>query len=314
MRSIKNIFSPITTLIIVQVLWIGIVVLWVIWFLGRHNELRKLVEQYRPERVPPHIDWPVLTAGIVMLALVLVGLYVIFIYWKRQSRLYAEQKTFIAQITHELKSPLASIQLHLETIRLRRPPAEMMERFVDTMLADTERLNNLISNFLMAAKLEQRTRENRLSRIDLSSFVRNCVDDFRKNLQDDSPLSVEIEPEIHAEIDAEEIQMAIRNLLENAFLYSAAAPEVRVTLNRSGKSCILTVRDNGRGIDRKEMDNIFRMFYRVRLSGETIKGTGLGLYIVKSVVRRHNGKVSVASDGPGKGTVFTITLPAAGSN
>lgn len=314
MRSIKNIFSPITTLIIVQVLWIGIVVLWVIWFLGRHNELRKLVEQYRPERVPPHIDWPVLIAGIVMLALVLVGLYVIFIYWKRQSRLYAEQKTFISQITHELKSPLASIQLHLETIRLRRPPAEMMERFVDTMLADTERLNNLISNFLMAAKLEQRTRENRLSRIDLSSFVRNCVDDFRKNLQDDSPLSVEIEPEIHAEIDAEEIQMAIRNLLENAFLYSAAAPEVRVTLCRSGKNCILTVRDNGRGIDRKEMDNIFRMFYRVRLSGETIKGTGLGLYIVKSVVRRHNGKVSVASDGPGKGTVFTITLPAAGSN
>jgi len=314
MRSIKNIFSPITTLIIVQVLWIGIVVLWVIWFLGRHNELRKLVEQYRPERVPPHIDWPVLTAGIVMLALVLVGLYVIFIYWKRQSRLYAEQKTFISQITHELKSPLASIQLHLETIRLRRPPAEMMERFVDTMLADTERLNNLISNFLMAAKLEQRSREASLSRTDLSSFVRNCVDDFRKNLQDDSPLSVEIEPEIHAEIDAEEIQMAIRNLLENAFLYSAAAPEVRVTLCRSGKNCILTVRDNGRGIDRKEMDNIFRMFYRVRLSGETIKGTGLGLYIVKSVVRRHNGKVSVASDGPGKGTVFTITLPAAGSN
>jgi len=314
MRSIKNIFSPITTLIIVQVLWIGIVVLWVIWFLGRHNELRKLVEQYRPERVPPHIDWPVLTAGIVMLALVLVGLYVIFIYWKRQSRLYAEQKTFISQITHELKSPLASIQLHLETIRLRRPPAEMMERFVDTMLADTERLNNLISNFLMAAKLEQRSREASLSRTDLSSFVRNCVDDFRKNLQDDSPLSVEIEPEIHAEIDAEEIQMAIRNLLENAFLYSAAAPEVRVTLNRSGKNCILTVRDNGRGIDRKEMDNIFRMFYRVRLSGETIKGTGLGLYIVKSVVRRHNGKVSVASDGPGKGTVFTITLPVAGSN
>jgi len=314
MRSIKNIFSPITTLIIVQVLWIGIVVLWVIWFLGRHNELRRLVEQYRPERVPPHIDWPVLTAGIVMLALVLVGLYVIFIYWKRQSRLYAEQKTFISQITHELKSPLASIQLHLETIRLRRPPAEMMERFVDTMLADTERLNNLISNFLMAAKLEQRTRENRLSRIDLSSFVRNCVDDFRKNLQDDSPLSVEIEPEIHAEIDAEEIQMAIRNLLENAFLYSAAAPEVKVTLSRSGKNCILTVRDNGRGIERKEMEDIFRMFYRVRLTGETIKGTGLGLYIVKSVVKRHKGKVTVASDGPGKGAVFTITIPAAGNN
>jgi len=314
MRRIKNIFSPIITLIVVQVLWIGIVVLWVIWFLGRHNELRRLAEQYRPERVPPHIDWPVLIVGIVMLALVLVGLYVIFIYWKRQSRLYAEQKTFISQITHELKSPLASIQLHLETIRLRRPPAEKMERFIDTMLADTERLNNLISNFLMAAKLEQRTREDQFIRMDLSSFVLGCVEDFRKSLQDSSSLTVEIEPDIKAEINAEEIQMVIRNLLENAFLYSAAAPEVRLTLKRSGKSCVLEVRDNGRGIDRKEMKNIFRMFYRVRLSGETIKGTGLGLYIVKSVVKRHKGKVSVSSDGLGRGATFTIILPATEGN
>ncbi len=311
MRRIKNIFSPIMTLIVVQVLWIGIVALWIIWFLGRHNELRRLAEQYRPERVPTHIDWPVLIVGIVMLALVLVGLYVIFIYWRRQSRLYAEQKTFISQITHELKSPLASIQLHLETIRLRRPPAEKIERFIDTMLTDTERLNNLISKFLMAAKLEQRTREAQFIRSDLSCFVRDCVEEFRKSLQDSSSLAAEIEPGIPAEIDVEEIQMVIRNLLENAFLYSAAAPEVRVTLIRSGKSCILEVRDNGRGIERKEMKNIFRMFYRVRLSGETIKGTGLGLYIVKSVVKRHKGKVSVSSEGLGKGTTFTITLPVA---
>ncbi|HZV80724.1 MAG TPA: HAMP domain-containing sensor histidine kinase [Geobacteraceae bacterium] len=313
MRRIKNLFSPIITLIVVQVVWIGLVVLWVLWFMGRHNELRKLAEQYRPELVPPHIDWPVLISGIVMLALVLAGLYVIFIYWRRQSRLYAEQKTFISQITHELKSPLASIQLHLETIRLRRPSPDKMERFLDTMLADTERLNNLISNFLMAAKLEQRTSDNRFSRVDLSSFVQGCVDDFHKNLQDDSSLSAEIEPGIKADIDAEGVQMVIRNLLENAFLYSAAAPEVRLTLKSSGKHCLLAVSDNGRGIEPKEMKNIFRMFYRVRESGETIKGTGLGLYIVRSVVRLHKGKVTVASNGPGKGSTFTVSLPVAGN-
>lgn len=311
MRRIKYLINPIIALIVVQVVWIGLVVLWVFWFLGRHNELRRLAEQYRPGLVPPHIDWPVLTIGIVMLAMVLVGLYVIFIYWRRESRLYADQKTFISQITHELKSPLASIQLHLETIRLRRPPPEKMDRFLDTMLADTERLNNLISNFLMAAKLEQRTRDNRFSRVDLSGFVQGCVDDFRKHLQDDSALMVEIEPGIRADIDAEGVQMVVRNLLENAFLYSTAAPEVRLTLKRSGKNCLLIVRDNGRGIEAGEMKNIFRMFYRVRTSGETIKGTGLGLYIVKSVARRHRGKVDVVSNGPGKGSTFTVTLPAA---
>jgi signal transduction histidine kinase len=310
MRRLKHFFSPIITMIIVQIVWIFLVVLWVLWFMGRHNELRQLAEQYRPERVPAHIDWPVLTGGIAMLALVLIGLYVIFIYWKRQSRLYADQKTFISQITHELKSPLASIQLHLETIRLRQPSKEKMDRFLDTMLADTERLNNLISNFLMAAKLEQLSRENQFSRVDLSAFVQGCVDDFRKHLQDDSSLTVSIDADIKADIDAEGMQMVIRNLLENAFLYSAPAPEVRLTLRREGKSCLLVVRDNGRGIDPREMKNIFRMFYRVRLSGETIKGTGLGLYIVRSVVRRHQGKVVVANNGDDKGCTFTVIIPA----
>lgn len=314
MRSIKSFFSPIITLIVVQVVWIGLVVLWILWFMGRHYELRDLAEKYRPELVPEHINWPVLAAGIVMLALVLVGLYVIFIYWRRQSRLYADQKTFISQITHELKSPLASIQLHLETIRLRKPPPEKMDRFLDTMLADTERLNNLTSNFLMAAKLEQRQSEAFFTKVNFSDFVLECLEDFRKHLQNDGGLSADIEPGISAEIEPEGMEMVLRNLLENAFLYSAAAPEVRVTLKRSGRNCLLAVRDNGRGIEPKELKNIFKMFYRVRLSGETIKGTGLGLYIVKSVVRRHNGKIDVVSAGPGKGCTFTITLPLSNHN
>ncbi len=314
MRRIKSLVNPIIILIVVQIVWIGLVVFWTLWFLGRHDELRELARQYRPELVPPHIDWSVLTIGMVLLATMLVGLYVIFIYWRREARRYAEQKTFISQITHELKSPLASIQLHLETIRLRRPPAERLERFLDTMLSDTERLNNLISNFLLAAKLEQRIGDNHFTSVDLSQFVAGCVDDFRRQLQDDSSLTTEIEPGIRAEIETESMQMVVRNLLENAFLYSAASPEVRLSLKRSGRRCLLTVSDNGRGIPRGELKNIFRMFYRVRSSGETIKGTGLGLYIVKSVARRHKGKVTVRSDGPGKGSSFSVILPIAGGN
>lgn len=308
MTRLKNILNPIIILIIVQIVWIGLLVLWIIWFLGRHYELRELAEKYRPELVPQHINWPVLAGGIIMLALVLIGLYVIFIYWRRQSRLYAEQKTFISQITHELKSPLASIRLHLETIRLRKPAPEKMERFLDTMLADTERLNSLISNFLMAAKLEQRSIGGELPLIDFSSFVDAFIIDFARHLPDGSSLTRAIEPGITTRIDSEGMEMALRNLLENAFLYSPASPEVQVTLERSGKSCTLTICDNGRGIDSRELKNIFRMFYRVRVAGETIRGTGLGLYIVKSIIKRHKGKIRAESKGPGQGTCIIITL------
>lgn len=309
MTRLKNILNPIIILIIVQIVWIGLLVLWIIWFLGRHYELRELAEKYRPELVPQHINWPVLAGGIIMLALVLIGLYVIFIYWRRQSRLYAEQKTFISQITHELKSPLASIRLHLETIRLRKPAPEKMERFLDIMLADTERLNSLISNFLMAAKLEQRSGSSELPLIDFSSFVDAFIVDFARHLPVGSSLTRAIEPGITAKIDSEGMEMALRNLLENAFLYSPASPEVQVTLARSGKSCTLTIGDNGRGIDSRELKNIFRMFYRVRVAGETIRGTGLGLYIVKSIVKRHKGRIRAESKGPGQGTSIIISLP-----
>lgn len=310
MRRLKYLLNPIITLIVVQIVWIGLVVLWIIWFMGRHYELISLAEKYRPELVPQHINWPVLVGGIIMLAFVLLGLYVIFIYWKRQSRLYAEQKTFISQITHELKSPLASIRLHLETIRLRKPTADKLERFLDTMLADTERLNSLISNFLMAAKLEQRPLGAGITVIDFSSFVEKFIKEFQQHLPEGSSLTTEIEAGISAKIDVEEMEMVLRNLLENAFLYSPAAPEVQVELRRSGKNCTLAVTDNGRGLDRKELKNIFKMFYRVRISGETIRGTGLGLYIVRSIVKRHNGRISAESEGSGRGSRFIISLPA----
>jgi len=314
MRRLKYLLNPVITLIAVQIVWIGLLVLWILWFMGRHYELRSIAEKYRPELVPQHINWPVLAGGIIMLALILVGFYIIFIYWRRQSRLYAEQKTFISQITHELKSPLASIRLHLETIRLRKPTPEKMERFLDTMLGDTERLNSLISNFLMAAKLEQRPLGAALTLIDFSSFVDRFIQEFKLHLPEGSSLTGTIEPGISVKIDSEGMEMVLRNLLENAFLYSPGSPEVQVELNRSGKNCTFSVTDNGRGIDPKEAKNIFRMFYRVRETGENIRGTGLGLYIVKSIIKRHNGKISVQSSDSGRGSRFIISLPMAGTN
>ena len=312
MRRLKRVFSPVITLIAVQVIWILLVIFWVRWFVVRHYEFRQLAERYRPELVPSQLNWSVLVSGIGLLLMVLAGMYVLFLYWKRQSSLYDEQKSFISQITHELKSPLASIQLHLETIRLRRLPPEKLDRFLDTMLSDTERLHHLINNLLMTAKLEQLSRPSAYPVINFSEFLAEAVEQNRKLIPEGGMLDIDIEPDIRAAVDAEGMEMVIRNLLENAVLYSSAAPEVRVGLHRSSRGCQLTVQDNGKGIDPVEQKRIFRKFYRVRQAGENIKGTGLGLYIVKSVVKNHRGTASVSSAGQGLGCTFTITLPIAG--
>ena len=223
----------------------------------------------------------------------------------------SNKKTSWPKSPIELKSPLASIQLHLETIKLRKPPAEKLERFLDTMLADTDRLNNLISNLLMTAKLEHRARARHYPVIDLSAIVEGFVEQKRGKLPEGGSLTGEVEKGIKAAVDSEGLETVLRNLYENAVLYSPGSPEITITLSRNGRTCILSFRDQGRGLEQKDLHNIFKMFFRVRQQGENIRGTGLGLYIVKSVIKEHGGRVTVASEGVGKGCLFTITLPLA---
>lgn len=309
MKWLKKLINPLMALIGIQVVWGLLVIFWITWFVGRHKEFRELAERYRPELLGRGFDWTVMIEGLVLLFIILAGVYVIFIFWRRQSKLNREQKDFISQVTHELKSPLASIKLHLETIRLRKPPPEKLERFLDTMLVDIERLDNLTSNFLMAAKLEQRRRADQYPLVDLSAFVARCIEQQRSALPEGGSISLDIEEGITAAIDVEGMETALRNLFENAILYSIGAPEIRVSLRRVGSRCILTFQDNGRGIEKKDLKKVFRMFYRIRKPGETIRGTGLGLWIVKSVVREHGGSVTASSGGIGEGTTFTISLP-----
>jgi signal transduction histidine kinase len=311
MKSLRKLFQPLVTLIAIQLVWVLLVIFWIYWFIGSHKEFRKLAEHYNPELVRHGFDWLVLIEGLALLLVILAGVYVIFIYWKRQSDLVEQQKNFMSQVTHELKSPLASIQLHLETIKLRNPPPDKLERFLDTMLADTDRLNNLISNLLMAAKLEHRGRASQYPVIDLSGLVVGFMEQKRSKLPEGGSITIEVEEDVKSPIDKEGMETALRNLFENACLYSPASPEIRVSLRKSGRHCLLTFRDNGKGIEAKDLKRVFRMFYRVRHPGENIRGTGLGLYIVKSVVKEHGGKIRVTSEGTGKGCTFIITLPLA---
>ena len=312
MKLHRKISNPLIALIGIQLIWVVMVVFWVYWFIGRSQEFRQLALRYKPELVTKGVEWLVLVEGLLMLVAILAGVYIIFLYWRRQAKLYLQQRSYISQLTHELKSPLASIQLHLETVKLRDLPKEKLDGFIDTMLSDTERLNVLTSNLLMATRIEFRQLGEKAKRIDFSKFVSGYLERKRDDLPEGGRISADVEPGIYAVIDVEGMEMALRNLLENALLYSPVSPEIRVSLRRIGKQCQLEFQDNGKGLKRSELDPIFDMFYRVRTPGENIRGTGLGLYIVKSVVNAHGGKISVESPGPGKGCTFRITLPLPG--
>jgi signal transduction histidine kinase len=311
MSITRRIFNPIFALIAIQLVWITVVVFWIYWFIDKHHEFKALAEKYRPELLGKGANWPVMVEGLVMLVLILIGVYVIFVYWNRQSKLYMQQRNIISQVTHELKSPLASIQLHLETIRLRRPSEERLDSFVGTMLADTDRLHYLINNLLMAARLEQRRKQSERRLTDLTQLIDEHVERERITLSQGGSITFEAAPSLKAQVDPEEMSMVIRNLLENAVLYSPQSPEISVRLVKTGTWLYLSVQDHGRGLDRKELKKVFDRFYRAQPPGHNVRGTGLGLYIVETVIKGYGGTVGVTSDGQGKGCTFTIKIPAA---
>jgi signal transduction histidine kinase len=310
MKVLRKIFHPVMALIAIQLVWITLVVFWIYWFVGKHREFRELAEKYRPELLGRGFNWPVMVEGLLLLVVILVGVYVIFVYWNRQSNLYAKQRDIISQVTHELKSPLASIQLHLETIRLRKPAEDKLDAFVGTMLADTDRLHYLINNLLMAARLEQRRKPAEKRLTDMTAMLAEYVERERANLPQGGSITLEAEPVLKLLVDPEEMGMVLRNLFENAVLYSPGSPEITVRLARAGNSAQLSIQDKGRGLERRELKNVFDMFYRVHPAGENIRGTGLGLYIVATIIRGYGGNVLVESAGLGQGCTFIITLPA----
>jgi signal transduction histidine kinase len=311
MNILRRIFNPIIALIAIQLVWITVVVFWIYWFIGKNREFRQLAEKYRPELLGQGANWPVMVEGLAMLVLILIGVYVIFVYWNRQSNLYLQQRNIISQITHELKSPLASIQLHLETIRLRKPSEERLVSFVATMLADTDRLHYLINNLLMAARLEQRRKQSEQRLTDLTQLVSDHVERERGTLPQGGNISFDAAPHLKAYVDPEEMSMVVRNLFENAVLYSPQSPEISVNLVKTGTWLQLSVIDHGRGLDRKDLKKVFDRFYRAQPPGDNVRGTGLGLYIVDSVIKGYGGTVEVTSDGVGKGCMFTLKFPSA---
>ncbi len=254
--------------------------------------------------------------GIISFAVLIAGLVLNTAFLIREIRRTEQHDAFIHAVTHELKTPLASITLYLQTLRQRDVGDAKRQEFIDTMLADSERLQSTIDQVLLAGKTSTARRVVNPTDVDLSEVVDECVTvaGKRHHLVNGE---VQVVDKLPAGADAvvmgdrEELQAAVTNLIDNAVKYSGEQVKVAVELVRLGaRKVTVTVRDQGMGITSDELKHVFRRFYRIPGAlTRRVRGTGLGLSIVRSVARRHGGRAYAESDGTGKGSRFTLELP-----
>ncbi len=309
MKFFRRLVNPFIVFIAIQCAWVLVVVFWTSWFVHNNRRLREFAEKYGMELPQSRVDWLLFIEVLILLIAILAGVYVIFLYWRRQSALAREQRNFISQVSHEFKSPLASLQLHLETVRLRRPSPQQMDSFLNTMMEDTLRLRSLVDNLLDTSRLEQKRVRLDLQPGNLSKAIADFFQHRAAPLPKDARITLDLEPDLFSRFDPSALHMVLRNLLENSLLYSDEPARIHVTLKKESSRCHLCFADQGRGIAAKDIKKVFRMFYRVRKNDETLRGSGLGLFIVKAAVWRHKGKVWLESDGPGRGCSVHILLP-----
>lgn len=257
-----------------------------------------------------------LTLGIVFFVAIISGMVLNTIFLVREIRRNEQHDSFINAVTHELKTPLASIRLYLETLKTRQVDEAKRQEFYDVMLADSDRLLHTVEQVLRAGQTGQRRRALDRSVIDMGRLVRECIDLASKRYHLDGDAlgyteSLNGSERVTIMGDEDEMRAAISNLLDNAIKYSDKTVQVSVGLETLGDKLVaVRVTDRGIGIPRTQLKRVFKRFYRVpeRILTQ-VKGSGLGLFIVRSVVKKHGGRAFAESEGEGKGSTFTIQLP-----
>ena len=298
-RSLK---LPIILAILMIVMLVALMVGWVLLAVIRAGET-----DYAP------VHWTLLSVGTTFLVLILGGTIFYLVLTIKTFNLNRRQSNFIASVTHELKSPIASLKLYLQTLDRHQVNEEQRAEFRQYMLEDVERLDHLINHLLDAASLEKPRVEGEVENIDLAAILKECGEAVCLRYRvPATTIQFDLEP-CQVRSARMDVDMIFRNLLDNAVKYAGNEPRVVVTLrfhDDQKKTAVTQIKDNGRGIPVAMRRKIFGRFERLGLELEREKpGTGLGLYIVRTLVRRLSGRVTVMDAVPEPGTVFEIRLP-----
>ena len=256
-----------------------------------------------------------LILGIIFFIVLIFGVVLNTTFLIREIRRNEQHDAFINAVTHELKTPIASIRLYLETLKTREVDEEKRREFYNIMLADSDRLLLTVEQVLRASRTGLKRRRISTSDINVSEIVQECLELTRLRYGlNETALIYRESPQAHSARvsgDIDELRSAFSNLLDNAVKYSDDEVQVSVLVSAlDEKRVAVRVTDKGIGIPSAQLKRIFKRFYRVpgRFMAR-VKGTGLGLFIVHSVVTKHGGRVFAESRGLGHGSTFTVLLP-----
>lgn len=257
-----------------------------------------------------------LVAGLILFPLIITGAILNTVFLVREIRRNEQHENFINAVTHELKTPIASVKLHLQTLQQRKVDEAKRQEFYQVMVEDCDRLLSTVEQVLRAGKLRHRADRAAFQPVDLVRVMDECLalaqTRYRLTpgeLTYRSTFAPGSRPRVLG--DEDDLKAVVLNLVDNAIKYSGDAVTVAVELAQTdSRAATIRVTDKGVGIPVSELSQIFKRFYRVPgVMTTRIKGAGLGLFIVRAVVARHGGAVFAQSDGPGLGTTFTVQLP-----
>lgn len=277
-------------------------------YLQVNDALRNFVikSKVNPETLANTDSWLIILTLSILVGLIIAGLILIFVYYSKIIQLYRMQQNFINGFTHELKTPIASLQLFLNTFQKHELPRQEQLKYIDYMLNDTLRLANNVDEILNLAKIEEK-------RYDFSLIFTNLEEEISKHIQSNQHQFENFNIELTASgnmetyVDTQLFKLVVMNLIVNAYNHnSKAEKKLEIILKQNQKKIEILFKDNGNGIDDKDHKKVFKKFYQ---SGHSAKGSGLGLYLVQTVSKALGGSIQLKESELGKGSTFLIELP-----
>lgn len=308
-------FHPIAIFVFSIIALATSLALYIYWYIEVSAGLAAIVKKFNLDttQIFTSQTWVVIMVLSILVALILLGIFIIFVYYQKSVRLYRMQRNFINNFTHELKTPVTSLKLYLETFLQHELSRDDQLKYLRFMLQDVTRLEDNTKRILDLARIESKTFEGAFLEEDLVTVIHEFKD---KN----SHLLRDCEITIHNPsegifpylINRPLFEMLVMNLLTNAIKYNHAdRPTIDITFLPHKRKLHISFKDNGVGIEKRDLKRIFKKFYQVGTSDNmTATGSGIGLSLVQNIAKIHKGRVIVHSKGAGQGSVFTIQFPS----